>query len=426
MVIAQPCLHGALAETARTLVAPGRLHPALALARSQTGSFATVLGADGANWAEAGANAARFHGASRRLLVEAARTNLIANARTPFSAGWTNSGVASAAAAAGPDGGASSAILATESTAAANHWSVPAAFAVTSGQPYATSVLVRPGTCTALQIFWPSTVAGLEAWANFVLTGAGSLGSAGTAVPRRTIRQVGAWYLCEMVATMTAAGSASPTIAFLQSATDVRAPSFTGTGRTLTLAWASCEQAASASTPVLPPAATPAASTRGADLVNVPLSALGIPPNGACTLLWSGMLPQPAPTTAAQTILTLDDGTNTNLYRVRNVAGGTSVVAGRVTAGAAADATALGSMTPGSPFRLGLAIDGAGRVAASFNGAAAVAVTGGPTAGLTTFRLGQTATAAAAMCGETAVLRALPFALGDAALAAAVASLAVP
>jgi|GEM_PF-2624758 len=422
MVVALPCLHGTLAETARSLVAPGRLHPALTLARSQSSSFATVLGADGTSWAEAGANTPRFHGAARRLLVEAARTNLIANARTPFSTGWTNTGIAGAVATAGPDGGAASAMLVTESTAAANHWTVPTGITVASGGSYATSVLVRPGTCTAMQIFWTSAVAGLDAWANFVLTGAGSLGSAGPAVVRRTIRPFGAWYLCEMVATMTAAGSAGPTLAFLQSGTDGRAPSFTGTGRTLTLGWASCEAAGFASTPVLPPSGTPGTSTRGADLVSAPLSALGIGAGGACTLLWSGVLPQAAGSAAAQTILTLDDGTNSNLYRLRNLAGGTSLVAGRVTGGTAADAASLGAMTPGTPFHAGLTIDGAGRIAASLGGAA-VAVTGGPTSGLTTFRLGQTATAAAAMCGETAVLRVLPFAMPDAGLAAAVAAL---
>lgn len=426
MVVALPCLHGTLADTARTLVSPGRLHPALAIARSQTGSFATGLGADGATWGEAGANAARFHGTAQRLLVEASRTNLIANARTPFSTGWTNTGIASAVPAVGPDGAATSAILVTETTTAANHLSVPAAIALSSGQSYATSILVRPGTCTAFQIFWTSAVAGLDAWANFVLTGAGSLGSAGPAVLRRTIRQLGSWYLCEMVATMTAAGSAGPSFALLQSGTDARAPSYTGTGRTLTCGWASCEAAGSASTPVLPPAATPAAATRGADLVTAPLASLGISAGGACTLLWSGMLPQAAGSAAAQTILTLDDGTNTNLYRLRNLAGGASLVAGRVTAGTAADGTALGTITPGTGFRVGLAIDAAGRIAASLNGGAALAATGGPVAGLTTLRVGQNATAAAAMCGETGLLRMLPFALGDAALSAAVAGMPIP
>jgi hypothetical protein len=96
---------------------------------------------------------------------------------------------------------------------------------------------------------------------------------------------------------------------------------------------------------------------------------------------------------------------------------------GRVAGGAAADAQALGSFAAGTPFRLGLVVDGTGRVAASLNGGAVQAVTGGPAAGLSVLRIGSGATGATAMSGEVRSLILLRRATADAALPVLVASL---
>jgi hypothetical protein len=82
-------------------------------------------------------------------------------------------------------------------------------------------------------------------------------------------------------------------------------------------------------------------------------------------------------------------------------------------------------MTAGVEFAAGMAFDPAtGRVAASFDGAAAVAVTGGPEAStLTAFRLANNAPGANATPCEVSALRVLPYVLTDTDLAAAVAAL---
>jgi hypothetical protein len=183
------------------------------------------------------------------------------------------------------------------------------------------------------------------------------------------------------------------------------------------------EQGAFSSTPILPPVGTPAASTRGTDSVTATRASLGIAANGACTLLWSGMIPQAAPAGVAQTILQFDDGTANNRYLLRNVAGGSAIAVNRVTAGAAAGDISLGTMTPGTPFRAGITINAAGRIAGCLNGGAVVAITGGPTSGLTALRLGNDTAGTTAMFGETASLRVLPFALTDASLPGAVMAL---
>jgi hypothetical protein len=62
-------------------------------------------------------------------------------------------------------------------------------------------------------------------------------------------------------------------------------------------------------------------------------------------------------------------------------------------------------------------------MAGSLNGAAVVAVTGGPTAGLTTIRIGANVTGGLALFGSMGLLRLLPTALADGDLQAAVAAL---
>jgi hypothetical protein len=191
---------------------------------------------------------------------------------------------------------------------------------------------------------------------------------------------------------------------------------------TVWVGWPQMEQVTFASTPILPPVGTPGVSTRGADIVTASLASLGIPASGACTVLWSGMLPQAPPTGLDQTLLTLSDGTDSNRIRLRNTSGGNSIVGGRVTGGSAADAATVGTMTPGTPFRAGLTHNGAGRAAFNFNGGATQFVTGAPTA-FTNLHLGNNVSGTAPMFGQTAYLRVIPDAVPDETLAALVAAM---
>lgn len=191
---------------------------------------------------------------------------------------------------------------------------------------------------------------------------------------------------------------------------------------TLDIGWPQLEQGAFASTPVLPIAGAPAVSTRGTDLATASLAALGIGASGACTILLWAVVPQPAPAGIEQTLVTLDDGTTDNRYRLFNAAGGSSVQVGRSTGGTSLN-VAAGTMTPGTAFRAGVAINGAGRIAGSLNGGAAVAQTGGPTAGLTTLRLGDNAAGTGSLFGLVRECRVLPYAVSDAALPGLVAAL---
>lgn len=418
-----PALLGIQGDTARSLVGGGALFAPALLSRAQVTSRATALGPDDATQLVVLADVPRFQGSARRLLIEGQRTNLVADPRTPAGTGWTNTGLAGVTPIAGPPGADPAARL-DEGTGGGAHSTVAATTAsFVSGTSYAFSAILRAGTCATAQFVTAFALFGNAAFANFDLAN-GVPGTAGAAVTRHAMRSLGnGWWWCEMAVTASGSGAASPlNVSMTTSPSAARAQSYTGTSRTLDVGWCWTEAAPFASTPILPPPGSPGASTRGADLVAASLAALGIGGNGACTVLWSGMVPQAAPAGSDQMLFQLDDGTDGNRFRVRNLAGGATIVGGRVLAGTPADAAAAGSMTPGTPFRVGAAISG-GRIAVSLDGAAVVAATGGPSSGLATLRLGSNAANGASLFGETLALRVLPRALDDAALAAAVAAL---
>lgn len=167
---------------------------------------------------------------------------------------------------------------------------------------------------------------------------------------------------------------------------------------------------------------TGAAATRGADLVTVPLSTLGIAANGAATYLFSVMIGQAAPSTANQVILCIDDGSANNQYLLRNSAGGATLTLIRSTGGVLVSTNYSAALVPGTPFKAGMTVSAAGRVALSIDGAAVAAVTGGPTSGLVTARLGNNSVGAP-MFGEASYFRVIPYTVTDSDLQSLVSAL---
>jgi hypothetical protein len=192
---------------------------------------------------------------------------------------------------------------------------------------------------------------------------------------------------------------------------------------TLRLAWPTVELGAPfASSVILPAAGAPAASTRGADLVTAALASLGIGGNGACTMLGTFMIPQAAPPGAPQVLWQMDVGGPSNRWTLTNPGGTAFLQLVRVTADVAAGASAA-AFTPGAIVRVGVSINGSGGGSMSFNGASAVSVSGGPTSGLTTKRLGNRDDGVAPLNGEIGHLQILPYAVSDTELQARVAAL---
>jgi hypothetical protein len=427
MTLHAPCLLGSFGEPGRLLPGTGQLSPPATLARSHAAARATALGADGTTLAEHPADIARFAGTGRRLVVEGSRTNGV---RNPRAEGGTNGVIGS--------GGAYP-----------TNWSHSLKAGITAERIGV--VTVNGVTCLRLRLSGTATATGANSIYADTSTGIAAANaqawtmscfarlqaSAGT-VPALQLRPVTRTSTGTQLTVLggvdevvtgslarfsrgftiadATAGAIQPMLAF-------NVTSGIAYDATFDIGWPQMEQATFASSAILPLTGAPAAATRGADLPTATLATLGLPANRAATLLLTAIVPQAAPAGINQNIIQLDDGGSTNRVVLRNEAGGSLVKLYRVTAGAGSAGQTVGTLAPGTVFRLGLALDGAGRSAASFNGAAAVAETGGPTTALTRLALGFSGAGSEALFGEVGTLRVLPFALSDAALAGAVAAL---
>jgi hypothetical protein len=180
--------------------------------------------------------------------------------------------------------------------------------------------------------------------------------------------------------------------------------------------WPQCELGGFASSPILPAVGTPAASTRSADQISATLAALGLSDGGVGTYFGTFVVTAQSPLNA--TLFQLDNIGAANCYFVRIAANTLNVFLFRVTAGVATSVL-LGAVTAGVPFRVGMAIDGLGRVAASLDGAAVSVLTGGPTAGLLALRVGAAVGGTDQMFGEVGRFQPTPATVPDSVLESA-------
>ncbi len=401
------------------LVQPGALAGGgvTTFSRAQVGMTSTAISSNGGGnwWTEYAADAPRYAGTANRLMLGGQRTTMNLRQRLIGGTGWTLTNVTPTTTT-GPDGGAATANRLDEGTATSAHAvSLPTA-AFTSGVSYSASAIVKAETCTACQIFLSSSAFGLTAWQNYDLAG-GVLGSGGTATLNPRIVSLGAgWFWISMTAVATVTAAAGPlSLNMLTSASAVRNESYTGTSRTMLAFWAWTEDNAAFPSSAMLATTEPNAATRGQDNLTSSFSTLF--PSGVGTVLLSVVLPFTAVGTD-QVLIDINDGSTNNRIRARNVAGGNTIVVGRTISGINTDATTIGSMTPGTLFRMGLTFDGSTLVA-NFNGGANQLVTGLPS-GLTTLRIGNNSLGTAPMFGEVGYVDTLPYSIPPAGLPAAV------
>jgi len=421
MIAVAPALLGVDATSGRRLVAGGALHPLVTATRAHS-SRATAPGADDATWSEFAADQPRFAGPAARLLIEGQRSNRIRNPRAENAVAGTPGTMPTYWNLTGLPSGVGASVLGVVTVGG-----VQCLRLHISGTPSATA----SGRIEAESMSSIAATNG-QGWtaSKFLRLHAGSQSGLGL-----TLRVMGrdsafaAYSMATAPIVLTGALERRAVTTSLQSTSVVAAScdiqlSFTlnqPVDCTFDIGWPQMEQASFASSPVLPLAGATGMSTRGADLLTASLASLGIGSDGACTVLVRAMVPQNA-ASLDQMLASVDDGTNNNRYRMFNVAGGASVNVGRSFANSGLTSPA-GTLTAGTPFRVGMSIDGAGRVAGSFNGGAVIAHAGGPTSGLTTLRIGNNASNSGPLCGHVGEFRVLPYAVADAALPGLVASL---
>jgi hypothetical protein len=359
-------------------------------------------------WQEFGADVPRYQGTARRLLIEGQRTNSLRNPRCEGATGATPPTAWATAVCAG--------LSATYTR-------------VTRGGVQGVDIAISGTTSGAGTILFinfdntPAPASIAQVWTHSVFAQALADNAALTSWSLEAVEETGGgtflagdstnFYATRMqfirrTHTRTLTNASTARLRMSLSTNSV------GSGVTVALtvfvAWPQQEQGAFVSTPVLPVVATPAASTRGADLVTSTLLSLGVAGSGACTILGTFMMPQSG---LGCTLFQVDDNTPDNRMGVIVLPGGSALRASRAVGGVGAGAD-IGTQPVATPFRFGSTIDGAGRIASSINGAAVVALTGGPTGGLLTLRLGGDSVGAQQIFGEVGFLRVIPSAVSDA------------
>ena len=181
---------------------------------------------------------------------------------------------------------------------------------------------------------------------------------------------------------------------------------------TVDILGAQMEMGAFASSLVLPAVGAPAISSRAADL-----STFVLPTAQAAqgTLVATMMLSQAAPAAGSNGLLAIMGATDADRFILRNAAGSSSISAIKRVAGATTGSATLGTMIPGTPFRVAVAWD-ATAYYACLNGGAVLTI-GGANPAVSQIAIGQDGlTSGTAAFGEIGPLDLYPARLPDAAL----------
>lgn len=393
---------GGLQHPGRPLAEPARLFSPIALLRPQVSSRATALSADGVTWSELGADAPRFHGSARRLLVGGQRTNTVRNPRAEGSppTNWVVTPLAGLTTTFISSGVADGINFATYEVSGTPTATTGSLLAFDTSIMAAASEVWSGSAFIGLDPTFSNDVSGMQ----FALRLFAVSDPAGTSFTPTTAALSGQ----RVVTTRTMPASTTTVQPRIRYSGTLGVPVLFR----IRVGWPLCERAAFASSPVLPPIGGPAASTRGADMLSASLSSLGIAVTGAGTILLSCLVPQSG---HGYTLVQVDDGTESNRLGVVSLPSATQLRASRNTAGAGAGID-IGTQSTAAVFRLGMSLDGAGRMAVSLNGAAVLSVSGAPIVGLTTLRISNNSVGTGPAFLELAHLRVLRFAVSDAGL----------
>lgn len=403
-------------------IAPGLIRGGTFSRAQAGGAQSTALASDGATIQYFAADVPRFNGTARRLLIEGQRTNVVPN---PRAEGGTP-GVIGA-------GG-------VEPTG----WSLTGINGITANFLGAVNVNGFPGA--RVRHSGTSTASATNVAVRWLQPGVAAASAGQTWVSTTTYRLVAgdmANFSSIVHRTLFPGGSPNDLFAITVSgtaATISRVNTTTGTPTSIQVQYnaavllgltaasdidflgAQSELGAFPSSLILPAVGTPAAATRGRDVLTFSLAELGIPASGAGTYTGVVMFPQAAPAGAGQTIIRINDGTANDAIYLTNLAGGLSVVLGRGVAGAFAE-TPIGSHTAGVAVPFGLIVYGNGTADARLGTGSWTNLTGLPTSGLVQISVGNAVVSGFELFGEIGWCRFDPAVLSQSTAAARMAAL---
>lgn len=407
------------------LIAPGQVTNRLSISRNQpSGARSSAISAGVSALTLYAANTPRFNGNAQRLLIEG-------------QAGNANKNPANEGAVAGTPGTPPT-FWTIGNNGQGLNWNV-ANVGVETGIPYVDMRLSGTSSGTNLALISFSNYAGVAApgqnWVSslYFRRVAGSLTGLAAVELFHLEFDSGLLFLRQSVLPISSNPSsllqgfrslsvvAGASTAFVETRIYVFPNAGAAVDATFRIGAAQLEQSPFATSSVFPASGTTNASTRGADLISSSLANQGILPNGACTILWSGVIPAFV-SGATHTIACVDDGSVNNRFTMRLDQATGQLQAQRSLAGVSTTANA-GAVTANTTFKSGISINGSGRAAVSLNGSAPFAVTGGPVSGLTQIRIGNLSDGSASLWGEISRLRVLPYSVSDANLQVLVSAL---
>ncbi len=164
-------------------------------------------------------------------------TNLKTNSES-VSAGFTQQQSTVTSDVIAAPSGAQTADLLVPNTTTASHASFNASIAFSSSTLYTWSLFLKAGGYTTAQFAFTSAFGNSTAWANFILSGAGSVGFKGAGGTAGIQALPNGWYRCFLTATSGAsATTGGPVFIALDSDRNARDPSFAGNGVDGVYAW---------------------------------------------------------------------------------------------------------------------------------------------------------------------------------------------
>jgi hypothetical protein len=378
-------------------------------------STATFVGSDGLIQSAA-INAPRFDHdpvtlACKGLLIEEARTNLLFRSQEFDSVIWIKSGsTVTANSANSPDATTTADLLVEDFGLSSHVVQQSIASSLAAGQPYTLSVFAKAASHTSFQIL-PSTTAFASAlFANFLLTGSGSVG-ASNGVTASIQPFPNGWYKCSVtVSSVTGGiGGFAVFLANNNNSNAARAISYQGNGAQAVYLWGAQLEAGFFPTSYIPTAA--ASVVRSADVCSITGSDFtGFYNQSEGTMLANAF----TPASGDRTVLAADDNTANEMIRLRTE--GTNPFFKVTDGGSEVVAIDAGTVTANTAFKL----IGAYKVndfASSINGGSAVTDTAGTIPTVDRMRIGA-GQGGNTMCGCISAIRYFKKRLPDAKLQA--------
>jgi hypothetical protein len=174
--------------------------------RAGSAYYVNALG----NLALAGTNELRidYSSGSPRVLLEGASSNLVTYSGDTSNAVWTGSNLTKTSGQLDPLGGTSAAIFNSNADGVRSIMNATASASVALNTSYTGSYFVKSSSTGFAQLTFPSIQFGSTQYANFNLSGNGSVTATGGSVNAQIFKMFGGWYRISLTATATLTGLA--------------------------------------------------------------------------------------------------------------------------------------------------------------------------------------------------------------------------